>query len=130
MLAAVGLIVSCFLPWAYYPDLKMQFTGFFSFDNHYGKPGKFLVLLSSLSLICMLVPWLWAKRAHLFIGALLVGYAVKSFILFTSCYNAQCPQKQPGIFLMLFCSLLVLFASFVPANGMMKSDKKTSPTST
>ncbi len=124
ILACLLLVASCFMPWAYYPDLKQEFTGFYSHRNFYGKPGKFLVLLSGLSLACMLLPRLWAKRAHLFIAALLVGYAVKSFILFTSCYNGLCPEKKPGIYLMLFSALLVLGASFLPANASLPQPKK------
>lgn len=124
MLACILLVASCFMPWAYYPDLQTSFTGFYSHKNFYGKPGKFLTMLSLLSLACMLVPKLWAKRAHLFIAALMVGYAIKSYILFTSCYNAQCPEKRAGIFLMLFSALAVLLASFLPSNGIIASREK------
>jgi hypothetical protein len=124
MLACILLVVSCFMPWAYYPDLQTNFTGFYSHKNFYGKPGKFLTLLSLLSLVCMLVPRLWAKRAHLFIAALMVGYAIKSYILFTSCYNALCPEKRVGIFLMLFSTLAVLLSSFLPANGKAVQKEK------
>ena len=123
ILACLVLVSSCFMSWAYYPDLKQHFTGFYSHRNNYGKPGKFLVLLSVLSMGCMLVPRLWAKRAHLFIAALLVGYAVKSYILFTSCYYGICPEKKPGVYLMLFSALLVLGASFLPANASLPERK-------
>lgn len=123
ILACLLLVLSCFMPWAYYPDLKQHFTGFYSHGNNYGKPGKFIVLLSALSLVCMLVPRLWAKRAHLFIAALLVGYAVKSYILFTSCYYGLCPEKEAGIYLMLCSALLVLGASFIPANAKLPERK-------
>lgn len=112
--AAILLIASCFMPWAYYADLHQTFTGFYSHQNYYGKPGKFLTLLSVISLSMMLIPKIWAKRTNLFVAALLVGYAIKNFISFTSCYNAYCPEKQPGIFLMIGSAVIILLAAIFP----------------
>ena len=114
LLGCALLMVSCFLPWTYYADLNKTFNGFFSEQNNYGKPGKFLIAISLLALMCMLLPKIWAKRTNLFICALGVGYAIKSYILFTSCYNAYCPEKRIGIFLMLIASIVMLVASAFP----------------
>ena len=62
----------------------------------------------------MLLPKLWAKRANLFICALALAYAVKTYILFSSCYNNYCPQKLFGLYLMLSCTVLMLLASVFP----------------
>ena len=91
--ACITLIITCFLPWVYYADINQNFTGFYSYQNQYGKPGKLLVVLGSVILIFMLLPRVWAKRANLFICALVVAYAIKTYILFSSCYNNYCPQK-------------------------------------
>ena len=99
--AAILLIVSCFMPWGYYADVKESFTGFYSFKNEYGKPGMFLTILSVVTLVFMLLPRIWAKRANLFITALGVGYAIKTYVLYSSCYNAYCPEKKAGIFISL-----------------------------
>lgn len=112
--AAVALIASCFLPWTFHADLDQYFTGFYSHKNHYGKPGKFLVLSGVLCLAGLLIPRIWAKRIILFVAALNVGYAIKSFILFSSCYNNYCPDKQIGIYLMLVSSLILLAAAIFP----------------
>ena len=112
--ACIMLIVSCFLPWVYYADLNQTFTGFYSYKNEYGKPGKLLVLLGTITFIFMLLPKLWAKRANLFICALALAYAVKTYILFSSCYNNYCPQKLFGLYLMLSCTVLMLLASVFP----------------
>ncbi len=70
----------------------------------------------------MLLPKVWAKRANLFICALTVAYAIKTFILFGSCYNNSCPQKLFGIYLMLACTVVMLIASAFPNVNL--SDKK------
>ena len=118
--ACIILIVSCFMPWAYYADAHIvneaqrTFTGFFSYQNNYGKPGKLLVAIAVIVIALMLSPKIWAKRTNLFVCALAVGYAIKSFILYTSCYNAYCPEKKAGIFLMLIATLVMLVASAFP----------------
>jgi hypothetical protein len=112
--ACILLVISCFLPWAYYGDLDQNFTGFYSWHNNYGKPGYFLVLLTIVIFIFMLMPKIWAKRANLFLSALTVGYAIKSYILFTGCYNAYCPEKRIGIYLMFLSALLMLVCSAFP----------------
>lgn len=118
--ACIGLIVSCFLPWAHYADPTMlkeadrTFTGFYSYDNHYGKPGKFLVLFAAITFVFMLLPKVWAKRANLFICAVTLAYAIKTFILFGSCYNNYCPQKLFGLYLMVACTVVMLISAGFP----------------
>lgn len=127
--ACLTLIISCFLPWAYYADPQIvheagrTFTGFYSFHNQYGKPGKFLVMLGALTFICMLLPKIWAKRTNLFICALLVAYAVSKFIKFGSCYNNYCPQKLFGLYLMLACTVIMLLASIFPNVTLSEKSK-------
>ncbi len=120
--ACVMLIVSCFLPWGYYADLQQTFTGFYSYHNEYGKPGKFLAFFAALNFVFMLLPKVWAKRANMLICAITLAYAVKSFILFGSCYNNYCPEKLYGLYLMVGCAALILLASVFP--NVKLADKK------
>jgi hypothetical protein len=120
--ACIALAVSCFLPWAYYADIRQHFTGFYSFHNEYGKPGKFLLFFSGLILMGMFLQRPWAKRVNLFLSALLLGYAIKSYILFGSCYNNYCPEKEAGLYIMLFSSMVMLVASVFPRLSIRKGD--------
>jgi hypothetical protein len=114
VIACVTLIISCFLPWVYYEDINQTFDGFYSYLNKYGKPGKFLVLFATLIFVFMLLPKVWAKRTNLFISAVTMAYAIKTFILFGSCYNNYCPEKLYGIYLMLISTVVMLAASVFP----------------
>ncbi len=108
------------MPWVYFADPHIigesnkTFTGFYSYRNNYGKPGKFLVSIAVIFLTLMILPKIWAKRTNLFVCALGVGYAVKTYILFVSCYNAYCPEKRLGVFFMLFATLVMLVAAAFP----------------
>ena len=68
--AALLVIAACFMPWAFFPDLQKDFTGFFSEQNRYGRPGKVLVAFSVLQIVFFLIPKIWAKRANIFLGAI------------------------------------------------------------
>ncbi|MFM2146653.1 MAG: hypothetical protein RL732_1489 [Bacteroidota bacterium] len=126
VVAALALIGSCFLNWAWYPDLNMHFTGFYTYKNYYGKPGKLLVILSILSLALFLVPRVWAKRWNLLVNAIAISYAIFSFITFTRCYAASiCPQKEAGLFLMMGSAAVMLVMALLP-DGQIKKDQSSS----
>ena len=114
LLAAVLLITACFMPWTFHADVNESFTGFYSFKNTYGKPSKFLLVVGVLGFIFVLLPKVWAKRVNLFLAALGMGYAIKTFVLFTGCYNAYCPQRLPGLYIMLISSIVLTLAAVFP----------------
>ena len=103
-----------FIPWAYYPDLQKDFTGFFSERNTYGRPGKVLLFFSVTAILLFLIPKVWAKRANVLLCALTIAFAVKSYILYTACYRGTCPEKKVGIFLVLVASSLMTLCAVLP----------------
>ncbi|MFT3681119.1 MAG: hypothetical protein QM791_12645 [Ferruginibacter sp.] len=124
--ACIALVIACFLPWAYFADINQTFTGFYSYKNEYGRPGKFLTFVAVAVFIQMLLPKVWAKRVNLFLCALGLGYAIKTYILFSSCYNAYCPEQKPALFIMLVSAILMLAASIFP--DMKMEEKKADTT--
>ena len=122
-LVCIILIIACFLPWTYYADLNKSFTGFFSEQNNYGKPGKFLVSFGILSILLIWLDKFWAKRFHLFLSALFVGYAIKTYTLFVSCYNAYCPEKKLGIYLMLCSTIMILLVAIFPNMSVKENNE-------
>lgn len=112
--AAVLVIAGCFLPWAYFPDLREDFTGFFSEQNRYGRPGKVLVVFCGVEILLFLVPKVWAKRANLFTAAVTLAWSIKSYMLYTACYKGICPERRLGIFLVLGGAAIALVASLLP----------------
>ena len=114
LLGCALLMVSCFLPWTYYADLNKTFNGFFSEQNNYGKPGKFFIFFAIASVVLIYLDRIWAKRTHLFLSALNIGYLIKTYILFTSCYNTYCPQKKIGLYLLIISSVVLMIVSIFP----------------
>lgn len=112
--AALLLVGVCYLPWGYYPDVQKEFTGFFSENNAYGRPGKIFIFFCCLAIPLFLIPRIWAKRANLFVCALTLAFAVKTFILYTACYRGICPEKHIGIFLELLAPIIMTAAAVLP----------------
>lgn len=112
--AALLMIGACYLPWAYYPDLQKEFTGFFSEQNMYGRPGKVFIFFGGINFILFLIPRVWAKRTNILFGAMALAFAVKSYILYTACYRGICPERRAGIFLVVAGAAIVFIASLLP----------------
>ena len=113
-LACLLLIVSCFIPLAYYADVHKNFTGFYSEQNKYGKPGVVFVFIAVVSALLIYIDKIWAKRVHIFLCAFNIGYLIRTYILFASCYNAYCPEKKFGMYLLVFSCMLLLIVSLFP----------------
>jgi hypothetical protein len=118
--ACLLLAASCFMPWAFYNDpaitdvSQRTFTGFYSYQNYYGKPGKFLCFFAGLSLLLKLLPKVGAKRVDLFLCALGTAYALKAFFEYRGVYGGVVPQTLIGLYLMLGACLLIMVAAIFP----------------
>jgi hypothetical protein len=112
--AALLLAFACFMPWAYFPDLGKEFTGFFSEQNRYGRPGKILTLFSGIMILLFVIPTVWAKRANMIVTAITLAFVIRAYILYTGCYGGICPGKRVGIFLLLLASVLTVVAALLP----------------
>jgi hypothetical protein len=118
--AAVLLILSCFMDWAYYPDIQKSFTGWFSEKNVYGKPGKWLTVMAGFAMIAQFLPYLFLKRTNLFLMALNTAYAFFTFVKYTRSYGITNPTAQWGIYLMLISAILLLITAMFPS-GKLKA---------
>jgi hypothetical protein len=112
--AALLVIYSCTLVWVSIEDLKIIVTGFSSKGTSFGMPGLMNTIMSVAAFLLFLVPRIWAKRANLFFTGFNLAWAVRNFILVTTCHGGDCPQKHAGIFLLLVASILMLVMSLVP----------------
>lgn len=108
------MVAACFMPWAFYPDLQKEFTGFFSEQNIYGRPGNVLAFFAAIEILLFLIPRVWAKRANILVAAMAFAFSIKSYVLYASCYRGICPERRAGIFLVVLGALIALAASLLP----------------
>lgn len=114
VIAALGLITGSFLPIAYYPDLDKTFTGFFSENNLYGKPGKVFLFIAVVSVVFAFVNKAWAKGVNLLFAAVNVAFYIKTFVLFTSCTSGLCPEKRLGLYVLMGATILLMTTALLP----------------
>lgn len=118
IVACLGLIAACFMPWAYYKQIGDTFTGFhvtrFLSGTYYGRAGFFITIVTGIILILTLLPKIWGKRVNLFLAALLFAYCIRTYLVFTSSLFEGDVQKKPGIVLILVFSFLVLLSTVFP----------------
>lgn len=116
VLACLGLFTISFFPWVYIPSLNLTLDGFHGSINDklsFGKQGVthgfFLVFLTAFFLLNKV----WAKRANIYIAMLNLGWAIKNFLLFSTC-RPECPQKQPALYLLVFFAIVIQVMTFLP----------------
>lgn len=114
IIAAILLIVSCFLPWILIPNKNIIVSGVESSGTNFGKPGYFNFVLAFFFIVFSLVDRISAKRANLFIVAINMAWALRNYIMITTCYGGDCPDKKLGIYLMMCASVGMLLGAFFP----------------
>jgi len=114
IVAAVLLVISCFLTWVVIVSRNIIVTGVNAGGTNYGKPGYFNLLMTLFFLAFTLTPKIWAKRINLLVTAMNLAWAVRNYFIISACSAGDCPEKHTGIFLLLLASVLMLVSSLVP----------------
>lgn len=122
-IAVFLLAAICYLPWSYIPDRNIIITGMSAPDTIYGKPGLMHFVLGVILIIFFITPKVWAKRINVFIAALNVAWTVRNYILLSTCYMGECPERKAGIFLAILLSLFILIMSFLPDLNTLERKK-------
>ncbi len=115
--ASLALIICCFLPWVHIRSLDLTLNGFhgkISEQLDFGKQAYTHIFFASIMFIFFLLQKIWAKRVNILIGAFQFSWAIKNYIVFSMCREGECPEKMIGIFLLIFCSLLMMIMAVLP----------------
>ncbi|CAN5728124.1 hypothetical protein BH10BAC3_BH10BAC3_05550 [soil metagenome] len=123
IIACILIIGSCLMHWAWYPDIKEFFTGFYSKQNYYGRPGVLLSFFAVTGMLFYLLKKAWSDRLNLIFSALCTAYAITSFLRFSSSYDGFMPEKQTGIYVMLLAAIVHMVISVL----VMSVEKKAVP---
>ena len=124
LLASALLIASCFLPWVYIAGKNIVVSGIESSGTNYGKPAYFNFVLAFFFILFSFVERVGAKRVNLFIVAINMAWAIRNFIMVTTCYGGDWPEKKIGLYLMIVASFCMLLGAFFP--GIKLKEKQNS----
>ena len=122
--AAILLIISCFIPWVFIESKNITVSGIDATGTRFGKPGYFHLLMSIFFLLFSFIQKLWAKRANLLVTALNLGWAIRNYIIISTCIMGDCPLKKAGIFILIPASLLMLVSAVFPDMKLPEEKEK------
>lgn len=118
--AAVALIVSCFFSWVIIPGKNISIGGLYSGISNYGKPGLFHIFLSSAYILFVLLGRPWSIRTAFFIAGFNIAWALRNFIVLSTCSGGVCPEKQPALYVVLASSFVLLVLTLFLSDGNVK----------
>ena len=111
---AILVIAVCWMPWVTIESKSIVINGFHAEGTRFGKPGIMVAFFSAIAAILFLVPKIWAKRINVFIAAFAFAWTLRNYLILSTCFGGECPQKQVGLYLMVLLSGLMLLMSFLP----------------
>ncbi|HVX28674.1 MAG TPA: hypothetical protein VHB70_20155 [Parafilimonas sp.] len=114
VIAVILLALVCYLPWSYIPEKSITITGMSAPGTMFGKPGLMHLVLGVPLLIFFIIPKIWAKRTNVFIAAINIAWSVRNYILLTTCFMGECPQKKWGLILSIALSSFIIVMTFFP----------------
>jgi hypothetical protein len=114
ILGAVALIAACLMPWVYIGSISFTETGFSTYENKLGMPGVLHMAFLVFFIACTFIQRIWAKRANILVVSLNIGWAIRNFFVLSVCIGGDCPEKRPGLYLMLGSSIVMLITALVP----------------
>ena len=123
ILAFVMLIVISYQPWVYIASKQITVTGLNAAGTNFGKPALLSLVMGVVAVILFLLPYTGAKRANLFFCALILAWAIRNFIILSTCRQGDCPQKEAGLYIMLAASIIMLAASLFPDVKLKNSEQ-------
>jgi hypothetical protein len=117
IIAALSIFGICYMPWVFVPGPNVTLSGvngYVSENLYFGKPIKFYLFFLCIMIIFFALPKVWAKRVNIFLGAIVLGYSIYNYLLFTLCREGVCPEKKKGIYLLLVSAVIVQLMTFFP----------------
>lgn len=120
ILAAIVIVIACFLPWVTVESIALTITGMDTGGTNFGKPGYFHIAMAAVFLVFTFLTRIWAKRANLLVVALNLAWAIRNFIMIGACSGGECPSRQAGLWLVLLASLVMFVGALFPDVEMKK----------
>ena len=123
IVACLSLLGICYLPWIYIPTVQVTLSGVqghVTADLYYGKPFLLFSILSIVMILFFALPKIWAKRTNIYIGLIVLGYAIYNFLLFSMCREGVCPEKKTGLYLMPLAAVIIQVMTFLPKINVPK----------
>ena len=108
------VIATCFFPWVFIESKQIPVTGLNAAGTNFGKPGKMVIYLATLSAVLFLINKIWAKRINVFITAFCFAWTIRNYLILSACFAGECPEKKWALYVLVASSALMMLMSFLP----------------
>lgn len=108
------LIIAAYQPWIYIVSKDFTISGMHTKGTNFGRPALMNIYMAALATIFYLVPTIMAKRANIFVCAFGLAWALRNFIIISTCRAGECPEKQYGLYLYCAATVIMMVAAFSP----------------
>ena len=109
------LVLTTFFPWIYIGSLQVFVTGVGAdIKTVFGKPALMNFYLLPIIVLFFLIPKLWAKKLNPFVGAINFAWALRNFLLLSTCRNGECPQQQAALYVYFLSAVVILVMTVLP----------------
>ena len=100
-LVCLAIIILVFLPWVYIPSIELTITGWSAKGTDFGKPGLVPLVFSVIMFLLFWLPQVWAKVTTIVLGTLQFAWMIRNYILLTTSYVGELPEKKIAIIVLL-----------------------------
>ena len=114
IIAALAVIGICYMPWVFIAGNNILITGLDAGATNFGRPGLMNMIFSIVGIVFFAVQKIWAKRTNVFIATINFSWAIRNYILLTTCQAGECPEKRAGLYLLLITTFIILLMTFFP----------------
>lgn len=109
------LVITSFFPWIFIGSLQVYVSGVGAeIKTVFGKPALMNFYLLPVIVLFFLIPKLWAKKLNPFIGAINFAWALRNFLLLSTCRNGECPQQQVALYFYFLSAVVILVMTVLP----------------
>ena len=114
VLACIGQVLVCFMPWSFIAEQNILITGMNAAVPSFGKPGLLHIIFSGLIGLFFIIPTIWAKRFNVIFAAINLAWSIRNYLLMSLCQGGECAEKRVGIYLLLCLAIFILIMTFMP----------------
>lgn len=106
--ACLLLIAGVFMPWVYIPSVSLTVSGWHAEGTQFGKPGFVPLVFSGLMMVLFHIPRVWSRLIILILATLQLAWMIRNYILLTSSFIGEVPEKSVYLISMVPLSILIL----------------------
>ena len=125
LLSCLLITGACFLPWIHINSINQTLTGYnvtkFPSGAYYGKAGIIITVLASIIFLLNLWKSKSARSINLFICALLVAYAIRTYIIFTGSLFEGEVKIYAGMYAVVLLAFIILICGLFPRLYVQKA---------